>query len=292
MSDNLPAAAHDFVDRLVMKALGTADLPVPRLPSLYESPAPIAGFPRGDADTEEAFAEIDVASPIRRARAPVSTARVGPTSPAPPHASPVTSTPTLEPVGGPRFTPAQAASGRSRRAVVARDPADVRPPAHHAAGGTAAEPVADDAGRGTGRPMRPAGNDAIDPDADPRRSRPLRPEALVAVPRSHASTPTPRRRHRTDDAPGAEAEPRHGILVPRASGLALPGVAARPAGVDRPRRADGPGDGPETDVTVNVTIGRIEVRATPAGASAAPRTPSRGPQPLALDEYLGQRGAR
>jgi len=43
--------------------------------------------------------------------------------------------------------------------------------------------------------------------------------------------------------------------------------------------------------SVNITIGRVEVRAVSAPAPK-PRAEPRGRQPLGLDEYLKRRGAR
>src|SRR4030095_2743148 len=111
-------------------APGPADLPVPRLPSLYESPTPRAAFRHGDTDTEEIYPAIDTASPIRRAPSPVPAPRVVATPPATLHASPVTSPPAPEAVDGLRVAPAVAGNDRSRRAVVGEEPADVRPAAH------------------------------------------------------------------------------------------------------------------------------------------------------------------
>ena len=60
----------------------------------------------------------------------------------------------------------------------------------------------------------------------------------------------------------------------------------------RPTREGFPVEMPEAHPApvVNVTIGRIEVRAAPA---PAPRqsTEARGPKPMSLDEYLKQRGS-
>ncbi len=62
----------------------------------------------------------------------------------------------------------------------------------------------------------------------------------------------------------------------------------------RPTREGFPVEMPEAHPApvVNVTIGRIEVRAAPA-PSTSPRqsTEARGPKPMSLDEYLKQRGS-
>jgi hypothetical protein len=46
----------------------------------------------------------------------------------------------------------------------------------------------------------------------------------------------------------------------------------------------------EPEITVNVTIGRVDVRATQASPSREKRSRASGPQPVSLDEYLGHRG--
>jgi hypothetical protein len=89
-----------------------------------------------------------------------------------------------------------------------------------------------------------------------------------------------------------DARARDGALLSRDGGLALrlaDGSAAR--GEDRwSRLRSGEAGAAEHDVTVNVTIGRVEVRAVQASTSPAKQTRARGPQPLALDDYLRQRG--
>jgi hypothetical protein len=152
-------------------------------------------------------------------------------------------------------------------------------------------PVAEATAPTTRLPDQLCANDGDRSDEGDGPSLRPRREALVAVPRGRADAPASGRRHGADDVAEPGPDPREGVLVPRASGLALPHCATPPRGLERPR-ADEAGERPNTDVAVNVTIGRIEVRATPAGSSETRRTPSRGPQPLALDEYLGQRGAR
>ena len=56
---------------------------------------------------------------------------------------------------------------------------------------------------------------------------------------------------------------------------------------------DSPGGGVPTRQTIQVSIGRIEIRATHSGAStaASARKDRSGPQPLGLDDYLRQRAS-
>jgi hypothetical protein len=62
-------------------------------------------------------------------------------------------------------------------------------------------------------------------------------------------------------------------------------VMPRPTGGERSALAN------ENVQVVNVTIGRVEVRAlNPAGLAARQRNSSAAPHPLSLDEYLKQRG--
>lgn len=46
----------------------------------------------------------------------------------------------------------------------------------------------------------------------------------------------------------------------------------------------------ETTPTINVTIGRIEVRATTPATASKPAKPKQKPAVMSLDEYLRQRG--
>ena len=82
-----------------------------------------------------------------------------------------------------------------------------------------------------------------------------------------------------------------GALVPSSTAaaqriaVALPGVPYRPgrneALIEHADDSAAP--------TVNVTIGRVEVRALPAATTVKPRNERRGPQPMTLDDYLKQR---
>jgi hypothetical protein len=85
---------------------------------------------------------------------------------------------------------------------------------------------------------------------------------------------------------------RDGALLSRDRGLAMRlGDEAAMRGEDgRSRGSYADGRSSEADVTVNVTIGRVEVRAVQASASPGKPARARGPQPVALDDYLTQRG--
>lgn len=94
-------------------------------------------------------------------------------------------------------------------------------------------------------------------------------------------------RHRDlDDAQAPE-----GTLLARDRGLALRiGDGAASRGDGWPSRLYGDDRSADAEVTVNVTIGRVDVRAVQAAASREQPARGRGPQPLALDDYLTQRG--
>jgi hypothetical protein len=59
----------------------------------------------------------------------------------------------------------------------------------------------------------------------------------------------------------------------------------------RRAKADAEADAGTQDVTINVTIGRVDVRAVQAATPAErPAARARGAQPIALDEYLARHG--
>ena len=86
-----------------------------------------------------------------------------------------------------------------------------------------------------------------------------------------------------------------------ASGVLIPKPAAAPVPYPSQREAPGTGSATARDLTsapptaeqpapvINVTIGRVEVRAVQASAGK-PRIEASTPKPLSLDDYLKQRG--
>lgn len=88
-----------------------------------------------------------------------------------------------------------------------------------------------------------------------------------------------------------DAQAREGTLLARDRGLALRlGDGAASRGEGWPSRLSGDDRSADAEVTVNVTIGRVDVRAVQTAASREQPARARGPQPLALDDYLTQRG--
>lgn len=82
-----------------------------------------------------------------------------------------------------------------------------------------------------------------------------------------------------------------GALVPFSPAAQQRIVVAPPSAPNRPMRDPAPIDQPAAPALpiVNVTIGRLEVRAVPpAAAPAKPRSERGGLQPMTLDEYLRQ----
>jgi hypothetical protein len=101
-----------------------------------------------------------------------------------------------------------------------------------------------------------------------------------------ASAHLPPRTVAADDAAPARLVPDGGVTVER--------IVVTQPGSPRQRPPD---DHRDNDLqgsaapTVNITIGRVEVRAV-AAPPPRPRAEVRAPQPLGLDDYLKRRGAR
>jgi len=90
--------------------------------------------------------------------------------------------------------------------------------------------------------------------------------------------------------PPARTDPNdtRGTLVPVSTAAAQRIVVAAAAPY-RPPRDQAPVGQTDAAPVVNVTIGRLEVRAVPAGAMAKPHSERRGAQPMTLDDYFKQR---
>jgi hypothetical protein len=144
-------------------------------------------------------------------------------------------------------------------------------------------------------------SDAAIPDLQPRS----RGEALPAVrsPKTSRGEPAPfdslaaRRDQRparaaesSDTATRTAEDGARGALVPSAAPIIERIVVATPAAPDRTRR-DVHAERANASVapTINVTIGRVEVRALAGPAVPKPRDEKRGVRPLSLDDYLKQR---
>lgn len=148
------------------------------------------------------------------------------------------------------------------------------------------------------------------PSRAPAVTEPLVPMARAAV--SAATAPaaaasaTPIALHVTIDAPAANAvdQPPDGVMPrdrPSAPAEAAPRVAASPAkpkvaparaslveGARSPRQAQPAPVAPQPPV-IHVSIGRVDVRATPPASAPSPRPPASEPPSVALSRYLDQR---
>jgi hypothetical protein len=110
-------------------------------------------------------------------------------------------------------------------------------------------------------------------DGTPRRA---------AAPRAFMSEP--------HAPPGEDAPAPQGALLPVVPPPQRAAFASSPAPQRRNQKAPPHGEAHETPTIVNVTIGRVEVR---AGAGAAPRgAEKREPGPLSLADYLKRRSER
>lgn len=324
MNDARAAGAPDFVDRLVVKAFGGAEVAAARVPSAYEPLRPHAGLMPGTARSEridedgmsgeDAMDGDAHESPDRRRRA--RSAR----------------TPAAD---GARALDANAAE-EGERAVTARrrrtraaargDATDRR----NAASSSGRAMDGDDpAGALMATPslLNPQGSQFGDRHADDDASAPLaRLASDAAAPHStrsggqdanapaaegaaHVVQPSARLRASLDMSPfmrepggedGADAGSQHdasealtrdGMLMPVAHGVS-PHASDDRGGWREPasRRWNDEASATPSDVTVNVTIGRVDVRAVQAAAPAERPARTRGAQPIALDEYLARHG--
>jgi hypothetical protein len=90
---------------------------------------------------------------------------------------------------------------------------------------------------------------------------------------------------------GSETSAREGMLMPVAHGVAPHAANDHTGwGDSASRRSSAEASADTRDVTVNVTIGRVDVRAGQPATPAARPARARGAQPLALDEYLARHG--
>jgi hypothetical protein len=289
----------DLLTNLLQRGRGRVDALVPRQPSLFEPspgtrPAPL--WPeRGDTEVDPVVPAPPMS--VRRTREPlvpppedpvddgteevVGTRRVRsrrrpdepaddePADPAPaqrwatvrPEHTPVVATREAGPVRAPEHTPAPRRPGRAQpRSAAARTEDDRRSP-----------PV--DPPPVPARPKDQVGRPAPVIDGPP----PPAPAAERSAPRRAAAVDRPDPVRGAGTSPvGALARPPRGILVPPP---AHPVPAARVVG--HPAVPQAP--------TVQVTIGRVDIRAVPA--SAPPRR-SPAPRATGLDEYLTERNRR
>lgn len=257
----------DFLSHLVDKARGAVSAIEPRLPSLFE---PIAGT---DVTTAaDAREQTDQA--VARAE---TTAEPEPT-PRPNHRGHGPRREGETPIAVAALLPARAAAAMSanevpRREPSARDEADPMPAAQRERNDGA---IVRAIGRNTlhAQPALVAANTPVAKQI----------EADVLQPRESAQEQSAQERHEKPSHLGAL------LPAPAAALISRPGVAVE-AKSPPTSRADAPlGDLSQKQPApvINVTIGRVEVRAVPA-SSGGPRAEPSKPKPLSLDDYLKQR---
>lgn len=245
---------NDFLGRLAARELGANDALRPRLRSLFEPPAGVAGSmpTEAEAGVERPTPSIPVAHRVDPGSAPVArTLTPSPSLPPPapalvaahPSAPSAAAVPPRTPVG--REAPASLVETRiERRESVVPEP-QVSP---------AALPV-----------------------VPPAVVQPVRVRAAAEV------TPSPRRR----------LETREGVSspVPRNRGSVQVIPASAPAAPHPPVRQvhAAAAAHPREETVVQVSIGRIEVRASGA---KTPTPRQEGPRPMRLEEYLRKRSGR
>jgi hypothetical protein len=240
----------DFLDRLVVRAIGSETSLAPRLPSLFEplQRAPVMAQPEVDEALHGNDEPGSVAAPAP-AFAPLRAT-----------SSAVTAQPDHSRVAG--LTMAREATSSPVRAAMGTPRGMFRPASTAVAPN--ATPVVELAA------ALPTPTEAVGP-------LPIRPRQT----RIAADPPAPTAPQR--EAPGAllpAATPVFGAM--RASDTSGRSTAAAVAG------ASAAAVGSASEPVVHVSIGRLEVRAAPATPTPARRCD--GPQPGSLDDYLRQRG--
>lgn len=271
----------DFLSRMVDRARGTVAAVVPRLPSRFE-PDPAVPLLRPDAGEEAPPPEPVMAAGDGALPGPVPDAGEARPTPARPGATRATG---------------DDQDGSRRVRVLPAEPSDTRrrPPAYRADGGDApAQPDGESEAR-PDRGRRDGAAVSLRSDGPAARPAPEQPPPRDGFARRSRTPPAAPVLVRRDAHAGDRPEPAdRGVLVPArpAADPLEPGPVA-PAAPSRWAGGDGPpaGGATTTEAVVNVTIGRIEVRAVPG--SQTRREPARrgGPKPLGLEEYLQRRGA-
>lgn len=298
----------DFLSRLAERALGT-NVPVgPRLPSLFEPERPpfdagtgpdgagigsLEALAPASAGTIPGLAETSPASRIGEpphdragSSAPSAASLIlatGPggwaSAPSAVHSTPASPLSTSESAGSPGT--GRAAAGQPTPGLQSSVEVPARP-----YGGKRDAALPYPGGMGTERQARgpfPGDDKADAPALGGGTSREIEP-------------PLPALLRLREDRRSASAGPLispPGLLLPggRAAGLTQ---AVRPARVSRAPDRYQTGETPGPDPVVNITIGRIEVRAVPAshGERRTEPAPRGRPGPLSLDEYLRRREER
>lgn len=296
-----PSTSGDFLSRLVTKATGRANDVVPRLPSVFEPPT-AAGQP--DIETWSPGNPVDI-EPALSPEATATSDRAWPLGMARPAETGSLEANSVDIVRTPSTPPAPALdvpgpSDTSRELPVApiTPPADVSPAYDRA-------PLREsemslvvqtpDRIAASGEVRRRAWPAPIRPVAQSRATSGLQPDIRSSHPASIArdlvAATAAADQGQLNAAIDAATHPGAvGIMVPTAPlNVVVAGLASRRRpgkGPDAPSIHE-----PEPARVVNVTIGRVEVRAV-TDEPAAPRSNDgrRRPTPMGLDQYLRQRG--
>ena len=307
----------DFLGNLVTKSMGKAEEIRPRLPSLFEPPAaqadrgPAAAGPAAvespPVQLEAAAQAAPPAKPEQELSAPAARPRMprAPARPSPRHVAQPAGDSADEPtLAAPRpaATAHQATTPAAETASSAPSPAQARqeirpapdlewPPGESE---YSELPIR----RGPGPAMLgPTSEAAAGQPAEPARSMTLTLPSTHPVPPGTPGPPlrpareapckeptAPRRSSRLET--GSDGVPAQAKARPVPDPAGAPAVVARPQVI--PASTAGPTPVAEPAPTVQVTIGRIEVRAMPPLATQ-PKAQRSGPAVMTLDEYLRQR---
>lgn len=289
---NMPGV--DFLDRLVGKARGEDSGLQPRLPSFFEPTRHVRLGPPMDPEFGELIEErtVEARRPARHGEVRV----VDPVATVTEARSDETAIPRARRIPEPIAAPLTA-SETSPTAPVTAMPAE-RPRRTREA---PAAPEDDDLAPAARLRPSSAVLAAAAVEAIPNRDRvvvPPEPAEAPALPRASTPIPAEPPRRAIVEARGPDSRPivhlttTVGVLVPSApsavSAVVTDAQAARRRDTPEPLRVERP-TADEAPV-VNVTIGRIEVRAVTAPTAPTPRR-REGPQPMSLAEYLERRGA-
>ena len=275
----------DFLDRMVGKAVGGVDAVALRVSGIYEplaagaSSEPSDPLPVPDDDENESEQPVPMhpdAAP-RRTRSPEEPSAL----PTRAHALAAAVTDLTPPrTAGRHPEPRERARLDSIEADHSEPTAAARTAAVHRNG---------QRGERRSRPSATP-SDRVDQSPPPEPRRPEDGVTAPVTPRAWEPAPSSRETARRDERT-ATAVPEGLLVAPTPHGSSIfPDAHPHPA-PDRfaDRRRDPAGTGIR-DTTVNVTIGRVEVRAVQSRAGDKPAARGPSSQPLSLDEYLKQRG--
>jgi hypothetical protein len=311
----------DFLTRTADKALGTGILIRPRVRSVFEPPPQQQQQQQqqriwigpGPDWPEEAAARVETAL-SRQPHEPPELA--GPNGPPPQGSVPVASVRNDGPPVAPAAAEEPLATRRRDTAAGAQPARSVESAAATLHDGAAAirslRPQQQSAATTKSRPdassrpvarnnqtstdhLAPAVVATPSPAARPDETAPVPPAATNLGPPATPALPPRRAQHTAMEEyrrphPGFADEPAQAVLVPAADARVLFVVSSLP---HRAQPEAWRGEQPEAPAApvVNVTIGRVEVRAASAPAPPGLRA-ARGQQPLSLDEYLKRRSGR